>query len=245
MYFGLPSQICSDNGPPFNFTEFIQWGESNGIKILKSPLYHPQSNGLAERGVQTIKGILKKFLIDPRTRNMPTTEMLRKMLFSYNNTPSTVTSRSPTDLLFLYKPKTVLNSINPTTITKQSVSKSRVKFDLSRNKTYTIPAKTSVKVNLNKNVNYKQIPVKALKNGEKVWYQNSFKDFVKWIPGEIIKRISKYLYLVNIRGNFRTAHQNQLKVYHSHSPVYSPVTTAPILRNKSTRMRRPPNRLTY
>lgn len=60
--FGFPLQLMSDNGPPFDSKHFIEFCRSKGIDVLKSPAYHPQSNGLAERAVQTIKKTLKKEL---------------------------------------------------------------------------------------------------------------------------------------------------------------------------------------
>lgn len=69
--FGLPKFIVSDDGPQFSSEYFIKFCESNGITVLKSPSYHPQSNGSAERAVQTVKQALKKSLIDLKTKHIP------------------------------------------------------------------------------------------------------------------------------------------------------------------------------
>ena len=52
---GLPKTIVSDNGPAFTSGEFQQCVQSNEIESLRSVSYHPASNGLAERAVQTDK----------------------------------------------------------------------------------------------------------------------------------------------------------------------------------------------
>ena len=57
---GLPTNLVSDNGPSFTSTEFYKFVNVNGITHLTSALYHPGSNGLAERSVQTFKGGMKK-----------------------------------------------------------------------------------------------------------------------------------------------------------------------------------------
>ena len=57
---GLPEQIVSDNGPQFCTEEFACFMKENGIKHnFRSPYYHPSSNGLVERFVQTFKRAMK------------------------------------------------------------------------------------------------------------------------------------------------------------------------------------------
>lgn len=57
---GLAMEIFSDNGPPFNSFEFLEFGRRYGIKLTTSSPYYPRSNGMVERGIQTIKGLLTK-----------------------------------------------------------------------------------------------------------------------------------------------------------------------------------------
>ena len=57
---GIPETMVSDNGPLFTSDEFAQFCHENGIyRVLVTP-YHPSSNGLAERAVQTIKNGIRK-----------------------------------------------------------------------------------------------------------------------------------------------------------------------------------------
>ena len=56
---GLPRTIVSDNGPCFTSSEFEQFVKCNGIRHLKTAPYHPASNGLAERVVQTVKNDIR------------------------------------------------------------------------------------------------------------------------------------------------------------------------------------------
>ena len=57
---GLPELLVSDNGPSFTSAEFQEFMKRNGIRHITSVPYHPASNGLAERAVQTFKTALKK-----------------------------------------------------------------------------------------------------------------------------------------------------------------------------------------
>ena len=85
---GLPCTIVSDNGSPFTSREFQQYCSMNGIKHIRSSPFHPASNGLAERAVQTIKGGHKKMGGDLETR-------MFEILGRYRITPQTTTGESP------------------------------------------------------------------------------------------------------------------------------------------------------
>lgn len=57
---GIPMTVVSDNGPQYTSQCFRDFANTYGFKhVTSSPLY-PQSNGLAEKGVQIVKRILKK-----------------------------------------------------------------------------------------------------------------------------------------------------------------------------------------
>ena len=53
--YGLPQKLVSDNGPQFTASSFEEFLSANGVQHLKSPPYHPATNGEAERFVQTFK----------------------------------------------------------------------------------------------------------------------------------------------------------------------------------------------
>jgi len=57
--YGLPEQLVSDSGPQFTSTEFEAFLKSNGIKHTCSAPYHPSSNRLAERFVQTFNRAMR------------------------------------------------------------------------------------------------------------------------------------------------------------------------------------------
>ena len=53
-------EIVSDNGTPFTSSDFQEFMQHNGIRHVTSSSYHPASNGVAERAVQTFKEAMKK-----------------------------------------------------------------------------------------------------------------------------------------------------------------------------------------
>ena len=56
---GLPDKLVSDNGPQFTPDEFKECITNCGILHIKIAPYHPQTNGEAERFVQTFKNFIK------------------------------------------------------------------------------------------------------------------------------------------------------------------------------------------
>ena len=97
--YGLPTQVVSDNGPPFQSAEYEEFLRQNGIqRILVSP-YHPSSNGLAEPFAQTIKYAMESSVNDTASSIH---RWIQNFLLSYRSTPHATTSSSP-DKLFLQR----------------------------------------------------------------------------------------------------------------------------------------------
>ena len=104
---GLPKKIVSDNGPTFTSHEFKQFVEKNGIKHVTSAPYHPATNGLAERAVQTVKQGLKSI------EGVSIQEKLSKLLFTYRLTPHSTTGVAPAEMLFSRRPRSRLDMLLP------------------------------------------------------------------------------------------------------------------------------------
>lgn len=58
--FGNPDILVSDNGTQFTSGQFQMFWCKNGITHIRTAPYHPQSNGQAERFVDSLKRGLKK-----------------------------------------------------------------------------------------------------------------------------------------------------------------------------------------
>ncbi|CAB3257988.1 unnamed protein product [Arctia plantaginis] len=118
---GIPAEIVSDNGPPFTSIEFLNFLKSNGCIPLKSPPYHPESNGMAERTVQTIKQALSKLIL--QKRGLSKEVLLQNFLFTYRNAPNS-TGMSPNEIIFKYKPRTRFELMKPSNILSKRIVQS-------------------------------------------------------------------------------------------------------------------------
>lgn len=105
---GLPLEIFSDNGPPFNSADFSNLATKYEIKLTTSSPHYPRSNGMVERTVQTVKGLLTKAMRDDEDPFLS--------ILSYNSTPKQDIP-APCDLLMGRKLRTALpvprNALKP------------------------------------------------------------------------------------------------------------------------------------
>ena len=104
--YGLPQTVVSDNGAQFVAEEFYAFLTSNGIRHVQTAPYHPSSNGLAERAVQTVKGGVIKMNGDLETR-------LQKHLMRYRLTPQATTGCSPSELMMKRQIRSKFDQLRP------------------------------------------------------------------------------------------------------------------------------------
>ena len=77
--FGVPEEISSDGGPPFNSMDYESFLQRWDIKRRQSSAYYPQSNGRAEVAVKTARRILLGN-INPVTGKLDTEKAARAFL---------------------------------------------------------------------------------------------------------------------------------------------------------------------
>ena len=89
--FGVPEELRSDNGPQFGSAEFRQFCRKVEVRHTTSSPEYPQSNGLAERTVQTVKQRLLKLFQEGQS--------LWQALAAIRSTPVSPSLPSPAVLL--------------------------------------------------------------------------------------------------------------------------------------------------
>ncbi|BHF63607.1 hypothetical protein SprV_0200660100 [Sparganum proliferum] len=108
---GLPEVLVSDNGSQFTSSSFEDFCRQHNIQHLRLPPYHPQSNGQAERVVDTFKRALLK-----ARKEGTTDEIVQAFLFSYRTTPNPASPGgiSPAEALMGRKLRTMFHALVPT-----------------------------------------------------------------------------------------------------------------------------------
>lgn len=180
---GLPDTIVTDNAAVFTSAEMKDFFAQNGIKHITSAPYHPASNGLAERAVQTFKSALKRL-----KEGSLQTRILR-FLFDYRITPHSTTGVSPAKLLMNRQPKSRLDLILP------NLTKHVTDIQDKQKQQHDQHARS-----------------RSFNPGDKVLIRN-YTDSVMWLPGKIVASTGPISYKVKFDRDGRIArrHQDQLR----------------------------------
>ena len=96
--FGVPEELATDGGPPFNSMEYDAFLITWDVKKCTSSAHYPQSNGRAEAAVKTAKRILLGNI--NRITGELDTDTASAALMTHRNTPGQSTGISPAVALF-------------------------------------------------------------------------------------------------------------------------------------------------
>ena len=166
--FGLPEQLVTDNGPQFLSEEFALFSKLNGIRHIRSAPYHPATNGLAERFVQSVKLALKASVNSGKSLS----ERLLSYLLTYRSSPHATTGVSPCSL-FLHRPL-------------------RTRLDLLRP---NLEACVVEKQAQQKAVHDRRAQCREFLVGQSVMVRN-FRPGQDWVPAIVVERLGPVSYLV-------------------------------------------------
>lgn len=188
---GLPDSLVSDNGPTFTSELFSDFMQQNGIRHIRTAPFHPASNGLAERAVQTVKEGLKRMTGDSLSSR------LSRFLFKYRLTPQTTTARTPAEMLMGRRPKSRLDLLRP-----------------------DLKAKVERKQEKQKERHDLHARDRLLKPGDNVYVKNFCSNFKQqWLPGVILSQKGPVSYVIKLTdGREFRRHQDHVRLRHDTDP---------------------------
>ena len=200
--YGIPETVISDNGPQYSSEAYSTFSKQYGFQHITSSPYHPQGTGEAERGVQTMKSLLRK-AADPYMA-----------MLVYCSTPLEM-GYSPAELLMGRRLRTTLPMVP-----EQLVPKPPPKSIVKNRDTHL---KERHKDNFDNRRGVKELP--ALSQGDSVWVPD------RQSSGEVIEHVSPRSYVIQTpEGSFRrnrrqitsnpdTEMNLTLQTDHSSSPI--------------------------
>ncbi len=181
--FALPNTVVTDNAKCFTSDEFAEFLEKNGISHITSAPYHPSSNGLAERAVQSFKQGMKKFTKGTLT------DRLSRFLYHYRNTPHTTTGVTPSELLLGRRPRSHLDIIRPDLCSRVSEKQQR-----------------------QKQAHDSRARARNLAVVDMVYARGYGRGQPHWIPAQIVQRTGPVSFKVELdSGGIYRRHQDQLR----------------------------------
>ncbi len=179
---GLPDVVVTDNGPTFTGEMFQEFVKRNGIGHIRTAPFHPASNGLAERAVQTLKEGLKKMSGASVETN------ISRFLFQYRSTPQTTTGLAPAEMLLGRKLKSHLDLLHPDVEEKVRVQQGKQKAWHDRH-----------------------ARAQSFQEGETVFVRN-FARGQRWLPGAIMRKSGPRSCVVRLSdGREVRRHQDHLR----------------------------------
>ncbi|XP_033229779.1 uncharacterized protein LOC117181328 [Belonocnema kinseyi] len=113
-----PEKIITDNEQTFKSKKLKELIDQLGIQQIKISAYHPESNGIAERVIKTLKGLADALdHEDPVVRNL-------RAVKNYNQSPHNTTTYTPEELLYTISKRT--------TETQEEIDERRKERNLSQ-----------------------------------------------------------------------------------------------------------------
>ena len=184
--FGNPRVAVSGNETQFTATEFQEFCKKEGIEHVRSPPFHPQSNGQAERFVDILKRTLQK--IKEGGTSVKLAEFLQCCRLTLNNSvPRTL---SPAEVFLGRQMRTPLTLLNEPS-REEGTSNKKMEEQFNR---------------------HHGAQKRSYKTEETVWVRDYRPGHVKWIPARVKKRTGRALYDVLTEENHLwRRHANQMR----------------------------------
>lgn len=185
--YGIPKVLYSDSGTQYNNYKFIQFANEWSFRhVITSPKHH-QSNGLAERHIQTLKRMLKKVMQEGKDKELA--------LLQLRNIPIDDSGVTPAELLYGRQIRNLIPGKEKKRVGKSKITEKLKKRQIQQKLYYDKNAKLLKELKIGDNVKIhaedKRLPHRNGKIHDVADNPRSYK--VKTEQGEIIQRNRKAL----------------------------------------------------
>ena len=195
---GIPIQVFSDNGPPFNSKEFQAFASAYEFEHLTSSPRYPKSNGKVENAVKIALSIMKK------ARDAGSDPKLS--LLDYRNTPTEGIGSSPSQRLFGRRTRTMLPTSSGLLVPETCVPHKLKEKKAKQTYYYNRGAKA----------------LNRLEPGEVVRIKPE-RGSMKWTKATVDKEVDIRSYQVRTEDG-RTYRRNRRHFRHSREPIFKAPT---------------------
>jgi len=172
--YGLPEQVVSDNGSQFTSEDFAVFMRMNGIKHTRSAPYHPSTNGLAERFVQSMKQALKT----SQRSELSLSHRLHNFLMTYRTSVHSTTGESPASLFLKREVRTRFDLLRPSCESRVFEKQSQQKADHDQH-----------------------ARMRQFQIGSAVMAKDFRHHGRNWVPATVLERLGPLSYLVETRDH--------------------------------------------
>ena len=180
---GFPKVLVSDNGTQFTSREFQSYCQHHGIQHIRSPPYHPQSNGQAERFVDTFKRTFQKLRGEGAT-----SDVIQKFLWTYRSTPclSSPGQKTPAENCIGRQLRTPISDLQLQSHLHQEAMEGKAQQK-------------------------RKVHRREFAEGDTVYLRLYEDPRGQWAPGVVIRRLGTVLYNVRSSNKIVRRHANQLR----------------------------------
>lgn len=186
---GLPNTLVSDNGTCFTSEEFAEFMKLNGIHHIKTAVYKPSTNGLAENMVKSFKSCLKK-----NSANNDIDLKINNFLFRYRITPHSTTGVTPSELIYGRIIRSALDLLHPSNGLENRV----LRKQQSQKQNYDASSPRRIEIDEGSKVMIRNYPLPAIP---------------KWIPATMTTQTGPLSYGLELdSGRKVKRHQDQIHV---------------------------------
>ncbi|XP_078240795.1 uncharacterized protein LOC144586395 [Pogona vitticeps] len=227
---GFPKEILTDQGSNFMSLTLKEMWKLLDVDPVHTSVYHPQTNGLVERFNKTLKGMLRKLVMEkPRRWHL----LVAPLMFAVREVPQASTGFSPFEMIYGWNPRGILDLIKEKWESGSDNSQITVKHVLEMRehlrKVSEISKEHLGQAQAGQKRRYDlRVSPRSFQTGQKVLLllpAENAKLFARWQgPYEVIRQVGKVDYEIKTPDKKKKTgiyHVNLLKEWHEREALWA------------------------